>query len=71
LTTCGFTVDCSQKSGYSGGIRFHFDLRRRAEIDEYPLKSEEEEVVFAGQLRQPALETHRRLDAIRNKDRPW
>ncbi len=48
-----------------GAIAYYLD--HQAEIDEYLLKSEEEEAAFAQQLRQQYPETHQRLDELRQQ----
>lgn len=48
-----------------GAIAYYLD--HQTEIDEYLLRSEEEEPVFAQQLRQQYPDTHRKLDAIREE----
>ncbi len=48
-----------------GAIAYYLD--HQAEIDEYLVKSEEEEIVFAQKLREQYPETHRKLDALREE----
>jgi uncharacterized protein (DUF433 family) len=45
-----------------GALAYYLD--HQAEIDEYLIKSEEEEEAFVQQLRQQYPETHRKLDAL-------